>query len=71
MADEFEEIGYPYTPNPFRARLQSCTGKEFCKFGITETKEFAKKVVVELENRFPGTGSWRLPRKLPSSAIHP
>jgi hypothetical protein len=53
LADEFEELGYPYTPNPFRARLQSCTGKEFCKFGITETKEFAKKVVVELENRFP------------------
>ena len=53
MADEFEALGYPYTPNPFRARLQSCTGKEFCKFGITETKEFAKKVVVELENRFP------------------
>ena len=53
LADEFEALGYPYTPNPFRARLQSCTGKEFCKFGITETKEFAKKVVVELENRFP------------------
>src|SRR5690606_5471452 len=42
-----------YKPNPFRARLQSCTGKEFCKFGITETKEYAKKVVLELEQKFP------------------
>ena len=53
LADEFVALGYPYQPTPFRARLQSCTGKEFCKFGITETKEFAKKVVVEIENRFP------------------
>lgn len=53
LADEFDALGYPYKPTPFRARLQSCTGKEFCKFGITETKEFAKKVLVELENKFP------------------
>jgi sulfite reductase (ferredoxin) len=53
LANEIAELGYPYAPTPFRARLQSCTGKEFCKFGITETKEFAKKVLVELEERFP------------------
>ncbi len=53
LADEFAALGYPYKPTPFRARLQSCTGKEFCKFGITETKEFAKKVLVELEEKFP------------------
>ncbi|UWY59929.1 nitrite/sulfite reductase [Aliarcobacter butzleri] len=53
LANEFVALGYPYEPTPFRARLQSCTGKEFCKFGITETKEYAKKVVVELENKFP------------------
>ncbi len=53
LADEFVSLGYPYNPTPFRARLQSCTGKEFCKFGITETKEFAKKVLIELEEKFP------------------
>ena len=53
LADEFAALGYPYKPTPFRARLQSCTGKEFCKFGITETKEFAKKVVIQLEEKFP------------------
>jgi sulfite reductase (ferredoxin) len=39
-----EALGYPYKPTPFRAS----TGKEFCKFGITETKEFAKVVVTQL-----------------------
>jgi sulfite reductase (ferredoxin) len=53
LAHEIHELGYPYIPSPFRARLQSCTGKEFCKFGITETKEFAKVVVNELEKRHP------------------
>ena len=53
IADEIDALGYPYAPTPFRARLQSCTGREFCKFGITETKEYAKKVVLELEERNP------------------
>lgn len=53
IADEIDSLGYPYAPTPFRARLQSCTGREFCKFGITETKEYAKKVVLELEERNP------------------
>ncbi|MGM0520052.1 MAG: nitrite/sulfite reductase [Campylobacterota bacterium] len=51
LANEFDNLGYPYKPSTFRARLQSCTGKEFCKFGITETKEYAKKIVVELEEK--------------------
>ena len=53
LANEISELGYPYEPSPFRARLNSCTGKEFCKFGITETKEYAKKLLLELENKFP------------------
>ncbi len=53
LADEIDALGYPYAPSPFRARLQSCTGREFCKFGITETKEYAKRVVLELEEKNP------------------
>jgi len=53
LADEIDALGYPHAPTPFRARLQSCTGREFCKFGITETKEYAKKVVIELEEKNP------------------
>ena len=53
LADEVDALGYPYAPSPFRARLQSCTGSQFCKFGITETKEYAKVVVEQLEERNP------------------
>ena len=53
LADEIDALGYPYAPSPFRARLQSCTGIQFCKFGITETKEFAKTVVTQLEENHP------------------
>ncbi len=53
LANEFDDLGYPYNPSVFRARLQSCTGKEFCKFAITETKKFSKKVLIQLEDKFP------------------
>src|SRR5574344_1477006 len=48
---DFEALDYSHKPSVFRARLQSCTGKEFCKFGVTETKEYAKDIVLELEDR--------------------
>ena len=50
IADEIDALGYPYAPTPFRARLQSCTGREFCKFGITETKEYAKNFATCFDN---------------------
>lgn len=53
LADEIAALGYPYAPSPFRARLQSCTGSQFCKFGITETKGFAQTVVEDLEKKNP------------------
>ena len=53
LANEIDALGYPYNPTPFRARLQACTGKQFCKFGITETKDFAKGVVSQLEKNHP------------------
>ena len=53
LANEMHELGYPYEPTIFRARMQSCTGKEFCKFGVTETKVFSKELVLSLEQRFP------------------
>ncbi len=53
VADEIDALGYPYKPSIFRARLQSCTGKEFCKFAITETKSFSQQVILDLEKRFP------------------
>lgn len=53
LAKELDVLGYPYEPTYFRARTQSCTGKEFCKFGVTETKVFAKNLILSLEEKFP------------------
>ncbi|AXH15891.1 ferredoxin--nitrite reductase [Malaciobacter mytili LMG 24559] len=53
LAQEFETLGYSYRPNTFRARTQSCTGKQFCKFGITETKTYASSLIKYLEEKFP------------------
>ena len=53
LAQEFDALGYPYEPTYFRARTQSCTGKEFCKFGVTETKVFTKNLIIALEEKFP------------------
>lgn len=51
LADEIESLGFPYKNSTFKARLQSCTGKEFCKFGITETKEYVREIADILEDR--------------------
>lgn len=53
MAQTLREIGLPSNPTVFEARSQACTGMEFCKFGISETKENALKVIDALNKRFP------------------
>ena len=53
LADEINDLGYPYEPSPFRARLNACTGIEFCKFAITETKVFAHGLIEKLEKKYP------------------
>lgn len=53
LAKEFEALRYLHKKTPFKTRFQSCIGKEFCKFGLIETKKYAKKVLAELEKRFP------------------
>ena len=40
-------------PSNFRAKTQACTGIDFCKFAISETKGVAKKLVEHLEEKFP------------------
>ncbi len=39
---------------PFWRGAIACTGTEFCKLAITETKGFAKWLVSEMEERLPG-----------------
>ena len=51
---ELENLGLSVEASPFWRGAIACTGTEFCKLAITETKSFARWVVEELEGRVPG-----------------
>jgi sulfite reductase (ferredoxin) len=46
-----EELGLSARPNAWRRSVMACTGIEFCKLAIVETKAQAARVVDELERR--------------------
>lgn len=46
-------IGLSARPSNWRRNTMACTGIEFCKLAIVDTKERARKLVDELERRFP------------------
>ncbi|HEV2500655.1 MAG TPA: nitrite/sulfite reductase [Terriglobia bacterium] len=48
-----EQAGLPLSASAFRRGAISCTGTEFCKLAITETKHFTGWLVDELERRLP------------------
>jgi sulfite reductase (ferredoxin) len=54
LAKEAEAIGFALDASPFRRGTVACTGSEFCKLALTETKGFARTLVEELEARLPG-----------------
>ncbi len=54
LALELEQLGLKVEPSPFWRGAVACTGTEFCKLAITETKSFTRWVVEELEGRVPG-----------------
>lgn len=47
-------VGLPIAVSSFRRGCITCTGTEFCRLAITETKNFARWLVEELEDRMPG-----------------
>lgn len=53
LAEDLEEAGILVFPSNFRARTQACTGLDFCKFAISETKGVSRRLVEHLENKFP------------------
>jgi sulfite reductase (ferredoxin) len=53
-AMELETAGLRTGASPFWRGAIACTGTEFCKLAITETKGFARWLVEELEERLPG-----------------
>jgi sulfite reductase (ferredoxin) len=54
LAKELGEIGLPVGGSPFWRGAVACSGTEFCKLAITETKSFSRWLVEELEERLPG-----------------
>ena len=53
LARELARVGLPAAGSPFRRGAIACTGTEFCKIAITETKGFARWLVEEMEERLP------------------
>jgi sulfite reductase (ferredoxin) len=45
--------GLPVESSPFVRGTVACTGSEFCKLALTETKSFARWLTAELDDRFP------------------
>jgi sulfite reductase (ferredoxin) len=54
LAREIEALGLRVQASPFWRGTVACTGTEFCKLALTETKGFARWLVEELETRMPG-----------------
>jgi sulfite reductase (ferredoxin) len=54
LGRELEQIGLRIEGSPFWRGAIACTGTEFCKLAITETKSFTRWVVDELEELLPG-----------------
>ena len=54
LARDLETAGFTVGASPFRRGTVACTGSEFCKLALTETKGFARGLVETLERRLPG-----------------
>jgi sulfite reductase (ferredoxin) len=54
LAKEIEAAGLKLGGSPFWRGTIACTGTEFCKLALTETKGFARWMVEDLETRLPG-----------------
>ena len=48
---ELAELGLPTKPTPWRRGVMACTGIEFCKLAIVETKIRARELVTALDER--------------------
>jgi sulfite reductase (ferredoxin) len=53
LALELELAGLHVAASPFWRGAVACTGSEFCKLAITETKAFTRWLVEEMEDRLP------------------
>ena len=54
LVEDLKAIDIDVDVSPFWRGAIACTGTEFCKLAIAETKGFAKWLVSEMEERLPG-----------------
>jgi sulfite reductase (ferredoxin) len=54
VAGELTAVGLPVRASAFGRGTVACTGSEFCKLALTETKGFARWLTEELDQRLPG-----------------
>ncbi len=54
LVQGLDALGLSARPSSWRRSTMACTGIEFCKLAIVETKQRASDLVAELEQRFPG-----------------
>ena len=54
LVGELQKLGLEVAPTVFYRGAIACTGTEFCKLAIAETKAFTKWLVGEMEERMPG-----------------
>jgi sulfite reductase (ferredoxin) len=53
LTAELDALGLPANPSVFQRHMMACTGIEFCKLAIVETKARAMSLIDELERRLP------------------
>jgi sulfite reductase (ferredoxin) len=53
VVDELTRGGLPVESSAFVRGTVACTGSEFCKLALTETKSYARWLTEQLEDRFP------------------
>ncbi len=53
LVAELDRVGLQARPSNWRRNTMACTGIEFCKLAIVDTKDRARDLVAELERRIP------------------
>ena len=54
LVERSRALGVALEGSPFQRGTASCTGSEYCKLALTETKLFSIRLAQELEDRLPG-----------------
>ena len=53
VVGELDELGYTVRPSAFGRGAMACTGIEFCKLALVETKQRSDSIRIEMEKRMP------------------